>query len=73
MSLRYLILTYKSRDFLGYVAILSFSASFLVNTLLEPGFKTLNYGLLLIVFVYFIKIRGVKSVDKKLCKYLLYQ
>ena len=65
-SLRYLLLTYKSRDFLGYAAILSFSVSFLVNTLLEPGFKTLSYGLLLIVFVYFVKIRGIKPRYKKI-------
>lgn len=62
-SIYYLIRSYSARDYFGFISILSFLTSFLVNSSLEPGYKTLDYGFLLIIYFYFVVFRGILTVD----------
>jgi len=59
-----LIRAFKVNDTLAFASLISFLASFLISTLLEPGYKTLDFGLLMIVYVYFVFFRGVQRPSK---------
>lgn len=55
-----LISFYKLKDTTAFASLVAFLASFLVSSLLEPGYKTLSYGFLLIVYVYFVHFRRIR-------------
>lgn len=60
-SIYYLVKSYRTRDYFGFISVLSFFVSFLVNSILEPGYKTLDYGFLLMLYVYFVIFRDTSS------------
>jgi len=60
-SFQYIYLSFVGKDFLGFGVVVSFIFTFLAATLFQPGYKTLDFSLLLVVFVLFVLKRGVKN------------
>lgn len=50
-SLDRLLFFYKIKNYFAISVLLGFLSSFVINVFLEPGFKTLDFGLLLLIFV----------------------
>ena len=46
------------KNMLAFSALVAFLSSFLVSSLLQPGYKTLDFALLFIVYIYFVFLRS---------------
>jgi hypothetical protein len=52
-----IIQAYKLKDTLAFASLIACFASLSISSLLEPGYKTLNFSFILIIYVYFVLSR----------------